>query len=188
VPPSVRLFPHRIIRKRHPVRISRIRRHPDADPLDPAVDRLPGTGEEGDDLGYCARIRAGSEGAVGNPAMRQQRLVAYGRSAGTAQLRQQGRVKYAVSGSVPCMLSFHHDRDWSGEGSWGDGGDSNPQPPEPQSGALPLSYRHHASGPTPQHQIIQKAVAVRPNSRGRSRAAWRDRQYDGHGRCDPKFD
>ena len=28
--------------------------------------------------------------------------------------------------------------------SWGDRRDSNPQQPEPQSGALPLSYGHHA--------------------------------------------
>ena len=26
---------------------------------------------------------------------------------------------------------------------WGERGDSNPQPPDPQSGALPLSYVHH---------------------------------------------
>ena len=36
----------------------------------------------------------------------------------------------------PCGFSFRRTK-------WGDRRDSNPQQPEPQSGALPLSYGHH---------------------------------------------
>jgi hypothetical protein len=37
----------------------------------------------------------------------------------------------------------------SNDRTWGGRRDSNPQQPEPQSGALPLNYGHHISGPPP---------------------------------------
>ncbi len=52
-----------------------------------------------------------------------------------------GNLTQFVAGSGQTQWSsYRRDYPW---GRWGDRRDSNPQHPEPQSGALPLSYDHH---------------------------------------------
>jgi len=49
--------------------------------------------------------------------------------------------KSAQSSAEPLFMRFSECLPLSK--GWGDRRDSNPQQPEPQSGALPLSYGHH---------------------------------------------
>ena len=64
----------------------------------------------------------------------------------TARERLTQEVNAAVDGFFegghPDILPLH-----AGPKEWGERRDLNPRPPEPQSGALPLSYAHHALPP-----------------------------------------
>ena len=52
-------------------------------------------------------------------------------------------VTLSSGGSRSIQLSY--GRGVLPEQEWGERRDSNPQQPEPQSGALPLSYAHHTA-------------------------------------------
>ncbi len=46
---------------------------------------------------------------------------------------------------------------------WGDRGDLNPQPPDPQSGALPLSYGHHDPGGMRRSRPTKRDAGIPPH-------------------------